>query len=324
MISLSETWSKQTLSLTCTLAGPTASSAPCTTPAAIKGGESSGASYSGLRNGTYTFTATFTQTDGATAAVSRSFTVDQPTCSGQLSASVPAQDGARSWNEVYSGNDPNYPTPPGADALDAVIYRGNDIELDSAVTSDCAGSWTYAWSYRLGDGDSTPVPTSWTGASSSTLTVPKWTLQFFDLTHEDYTFTVTATPPVGAQATPVTASLDLRVAGRSPRPGFSPTGFDSEIPPGTYTYKAFGGTPSTLSPDWPPDDQEVGITWTGGVYGGDDIAPDSGQYTPTVDYTWAPAQFFHLFITVCAVDAPTSPTNYCASTPDFVFITAPD
>jgi hypothetical protein len=300
---------KQTASLSCTLAGPTAASVPCAAPMSNPNGSSSSAAYSGLANGSYTFTATLVLTDGGTVTVSRSFAVAvaAQTCSGDLSASVPAQDGA---------------SAPGTSALDAVIYRGNDIELDADLTSDCADSWTYAWTYRLGDGPSLAVPADWVGATSATLTVPKWTLSFYDLTHEDYTFTVTATPPAGSTASPLSADLTLRVAGRAPVAGFSPTGFAMTIPPGTYTYSAFGGTPSSLSPDWAPDDQEMGFTWYAEIYGADEIPPVSGQGTPTVEYTWTPVQYFLIRLTVCAVDAPTSPTNPCTTTEDFVFSTS--
>jgi hypothetical protein len=71
-----------TKSLTCELSGPTSSSGPCDTPVADgRFGSSSGASYSGLADGSYTFTATLALTDGGTTSVVRHFTVG--VCTGK-------------------------------------------------------------------------------------------------------------------------------------------------------------------------------------------------------------------------------------------------
>jgi hypothetical protein len=65
-----------TQSLTCDLSGPTSSSGPCDTPVTNgKLGSSSGASYSGLADGSYTFTVTLTLEDGGTTSAVRHFTV---------------------------------------------------------------------------------------------------------------------------------------------------------------------------------------------------------------------------------------------------------
>ena len=70
-----------TRSLICQLSGPTSSSGPCDAPVAHgKFGSSSGASYSGLADGSYMLTVTLTLTDGGTASVVRHFTV--AVCSG--------------------------------------------------------------------------------------------------------------------------------------------------------------------------------------------------------------------------------------------------
>jgi PA domain len=68
---------KQTNTLTCALSGPNNyfSSAACNAPTAITGGSSSGASYTGLLSGSYTFTVTLTLTDGGTVTATRDFTV---------------------------------------------------------------------------------------------------------------------------------------------------------------------------------------------------------------------------------------------------------
>jgi hypothetical protein len=71
-----------TKSLVCTLGGPTASassSADCDAPvAAGEKGSQSGKSYSGLANGSYTFTVSLTLTDGGTASATRRFSIAVP------------------------------------------------------------------------------------------------------------------------------------------------------------------------------------------------------------------------------------------------------
>jgi hypothetical protein len=71
---------KQTKTLTCALSGPTSFPAvACDAPTAIPGdGSQSGKSYSGLANGSYTFTARLTLGDGGTASATRHFTVNVP------------------------------------------------------------------------------------------------------------------------------------------------------------------------------------------------------------------------------------------------------
>jgi hypothetical protein len=69
---------KATGTLTCDLSGPTPSSGACDAPTAITGGSQSGTSYSGLANGSYTFTVTLTLTDGGTASATRHFSIAVP------------------------------------------------------------------------------------------------------------------------------------------------------------------------------------------------------------------------------------------------------
>jgi len=69
---------KQTQTLTCSLSGPTSSSGPCDAPVASGTGSRSGKSYSGLANGSYTFSVLLTLTDGGTATASRQFTINVP------------------------------------------------------------------------------------------------------------------------------------------------------------------------------------------------------------------------------------------------------
>ena len=68
---------KQTKTLSCTLSGPTSSSGSCQgpDPFGTEGSQSSN-SYSGLANGSYTFTVALTLTDGGTASATRHFSVN--------------------------------------------------------------------------------------------------------------------------------------------------------------------------------------------------------------------------------------------------------
>ena len=68
----------RTRSVTCTLSGPTASTKPCSAPAAAAGGARSGVSYTGLADGAYTFRVTVRLNNGNTFRATRSFTVDTP------------------------------------------------------------------------------------------------------------------------------------------------------------------------------------------------------------------------------------------------------
>ena len=67
---------KQTRSLVCSLSGPSTSlSAPCDHLVNIKDGAQADKLYTGLANGSYTFTAKLTLTDGGTTSATRHFTV---------------------------------------------------------------------------------------------------------------------------------------------------------------------------------------------------------------------------------------------------------
>ena len=69
-----------TKTLTCSLSGPTPKSGcdPAQPAAFGTKGSQSGASYSGLANGEYTFMVSLALTDGGTASATRSFTIDVP------------------------------------------------------------------------------------------------------------------------------------------------------------------------------------------------------------------------------------------------------
>ena len=80
-IAFSFTYDKKpnaTRTLVCALTGPTASSGACDAPVASGKGSQSGEPYSGLANGSYTFTVTLTLTNGVTASATRQFTVAVP------------------------------------------------------------------------------------------------------------------------------------------------------------------------------------------------------------------------------------------------------
>jgi len=64
----------ETHSLVCSLSGPTSSSGPCDTPVASGAGSQSGKSYSGLANGSYTFSVTL-KAKGGVASATRHFSI---------------------------------------------------------------------------------------------------------------------------------------------------------------------------------------------------------------------------------------------------------
>ena len=64
----------QTHSLVCSLSGPTSSSGPCDTPVASGAGSQSGKFYSGLANGSYTFSVTL-KAKGGMASATRHFNI---------------------------------------------------------------------------------------------------------------------------------------------------------------------------------------------------------------------------------------------------------
>jgi hypothetical protein len=66
---------KEIGSLTCTLSGPTATSGACDTATTSKTGSTSSKSYTGLANGSYTFSVLLALTNGKLASATRHFTV---------------------------------------------------------------------------------------------------------------------------------------------------------------------------------------------------------------------------------------------------------
>src|SRR5262245_2924065 len=114
---------KATQSLGCDLSGPTSSSGPCDTPVANgKAGSTSGASYTGLADGEYTFTVTLTLTDGGSASAVRHFTV--AVCTGSEDFSEFPE---LSMPTTFSGGtiDTPYGVQPAGVLVQGSIYNGD-------------------------------------------------------------------------------------------------------------------------------------------------------------------------------------------------------
>jgi hypothetical protein len=197
------------------------------------------------------------------------------------------------------------------------------------LAGSTCGSWSTAWTYAFGGAPAVPVPSSW--IVGGTLQVPKWTLEKYAATGKRYTFTLTATPPSGSGLSPLTASRIVHVLGTRPTAGFAPTGFTAPLVPDVYTYRAFSQNPHTVDPDNPEGSPRLRYVWYAEVFGGDEIAPESGQGTPTVQYRWSSLETFLIHLTVCPSDEPaqgspeaqTWPYGFtgCGFTNDFIFST---
>jgi len=148
---------KQTRTVTCVLWGPTASSG-CDTLAGAKGGSSSGASYSGLANGSYTFTVTVTLTDGGTFSAVRDFTVAGAT----LTWTTPFTCGGSCWGALTGTG-----LMPGATITTYATIGGSE-EAGTAV-ADSNGNVSFPGNFSCGFGWSDVYSVS-TTASGATIT----------------------------------------------------------------------------------------------------------------------------------------------------------
>ena len=135
---------KATQSLVCALSGPTSSSGACDTPVAVGDkGSQSGKSYSGLANGSYTFTVSHTLTDGGTALATRHFTVAVPVTATAIGAgflhscAVMSGGAVKCWGDNLDGTLGNGRTTNSSVPVDV-------SGLSSSVTAIAAGWLTAA------------------------------------------------------------------------------------------------------------------------------------------------------------------------------------
>ncbi|HNJ97337.1 MAG TPA: fibronectin type III domain-containing protein [Ilumatobacteraceae bacterium] len=194
----------------------------------------------------------------------------------------------------------------GAVGVPAEARRSEDIGLEASLSTDCTGDWTYAWSYRRGSAPASPVPSGWTGSATASLTVPKQTLDKYAVTGEDYTFTVTATPPAGTTATATSADVVVRVTSTAPLADFLPS--STTLPAGDVNFVANVGT-LTTDPDYAIGDEHLTFHWTA-------IDLNVAEDTPAViggSATSASVVFqllalrsYEVSLTVCRSDDPTT------------------
>lgn len=142
---------KATASLECDLSGPTSSSGPCDTPVSSgKQQSSSGASYSSLANGGYTFTVTLTLTDGGTTTAVRHFTVNACTA------------GSENFSEDADGSQP---TTFSGGTIDSAGYA--DLGGIYIEDTDWFGFFAPGTHILFGGFTTTPVQLSFTQAVDS-------------------------------------------------------------------------------------------------------------------------------------------------------------
>ena len=215
--------------------------------------------------------------------LSAPITIPLDPCSGSVSASV-----------------------TGAIAAPAEVQRSVDATIESTLAATCSGDWTYSWSYRRGNGPTTPVPSGWTGATTATLTIPKWTLDKYAVTGEDYTFTVTATPPAGTTAAPTTSDVSLRVISTTPVAGFLP--YSGELPAGNVYFLANVGS-LTIDPDYPVGDEHLTYQWAAidlNVVEDSPAVVGGSATSPEVVFQFTALRSYEITLMVCRSDDGTA------------------
>jgi alpha-tubulin suppressor-like RCC1 family protein len=173
---------KATETLLCTLSGPTSSSGPCDTPVAFGDkGSQSGKSYSGLANGSYTFTVSLTLTDGGTASATRHFTVAVPVtvtaiaAGGFHSCAVTSGGAVKCWGDNNFGELGNGTTTDSSVPVDVSGLSSGVTAITAGFDHSCALTsggavkcWGLNFSGELGNGTTTnsSVPVDVSGLSS--------------------------------------------------------------------------------------------------------------------------------------------------------------
>ena len=173
---------KATQSLVCALSGPTSSSGACDTPVAFGDkGSQSGKSYSGLANGSYTFTVSHTLTDGGTALATRHFTVAVPVTATAIGAgflhscAVMSGGAVKCWGDNLDGTLGNGRTTNSSVPVDVSGLSSSVTAIAAGGINSCAltsGGAAKCWGNndtgQLGNGTTTnsSVPVDVSGLSS--------------------------------------------------------------------------------------------------------------------------------------------------------------
>ena len=166
---------KATRTLTCTLSGPTSASGACDAPVASGAkGSRSGKSYSGLANGSYTFTVSLILTDGGTASATRHFTVAAAGTASAISAgeahtcALTSAGGVKCWGYNFNGElgngtttDSNVPVDVSGLASGVSAIAAGDAQTCALTSAGAVKCWGWNLYGQLGNGtttnSSTPV-----------------------------------------------------------------------------------------------------------------------------------------------------------------------